>query len=116
MIIIAQNARNTWPIEVGKQFESLGLLRLKEVNGVVEFSEIGQDLSNKLFNDCNFKWQASLNRETIKFRTYRLMKTGLISEPYLEMPITRKERKARAQGRCGVAPFKNRNRSLGKTL
>ena len=100
---LVQNVRNTWPIKVGKQFEFLGLHRL---NDVVEFSEIGQELSDKLLNDCNLKWQASLNRETNKLRTYRLMKTEFISEPYLEMPITRKERKALAQVRCGVAPLR----------
>ena len=34
------------------------------------------------------------------------MKTEFVSEPYLEMPITRKERKALAQVRCGVAPLR----------
>ena len=34
------------------------------------------------------------------------MKTEFISEPYLEMPISRKERKALAQVRCGVAPLR----------
>ena len=61
---LAQNVRNTWPIKVGKQFEFLGLHRLNDLNDVVEFSEIGQELSDKLLNDCNLKWQASLNRET----------------------------------------------------
>ena len=59
---LAQSIRNTWPIKVGKRFETLCLHRLNEVNDVVEFSEIGQDLSDKLLNDCNLKWQAKLNR------------------------------------------------------
>ena len=94
-------------MKVGKQVELLGLHRLNDVNDVVEFSEIGQELSDKLLNDCNLKWQASLSRETNnKLRTYRLMKTKFISEPYLEMPISTKERKALAQVRCGVAPLR----------
>ena len=34
------------------------------------------------------------------------MKTEFLSEPYLEMPISRKERKALAQVKCGVAPLR----------
>ena len=104
---LAQNIRNTWPTKVRKQFETLGLHRLNDVNDVVAFPEIGQDLSDKLLNDCNLKWQATLDRETSnKLRTYRLLKTEFISEPYLEMPISRKERKALAKVRCGVAPLR----------
>ena len=90
-----------------KQFETLGLHRLNDVNDVVAFPEIGQELSDKLLNDCNLKWQATLDRETSnKLRFYRLLKTEFISEPYLEMPISRKERKALAKVRCGVAPLR----------
>ena len=56
---LAQNIRNTWPTKVRKQFETLGLHRLNDVNDVVAFPEIGQDLSDKLLNDCNLKWQAT---------------------------------------------------------
>ena len=104
---LAQNIRKTWPTKVRKQFETLGLHRLNDVNDVVAFPEIGQDLSDELLNDCNLKWQATLDRETSnKLRTYRLLKTEFISEPYLEMPISRKERKALAKVRCGVAPLR----------
>ena len=104
---LAQNIRNTWPTKVRKQFETLGLHRLNDVNDVVAFPEIGQDLSDKLLSDCNLKWQATLDRETSNtLRTYRLLKTEFISEPYLEMPISRKERKALAKVRCGVAPLR----------
>ena len=34
------------------------------------------------------------------------MKTEFVSEPYFEMPISRKERKVLAQVRCGVAPLR----------
>ena len=104
---LAQNIRNTWPTKVEKQFETLGLHRLSDVNDVFEFSEIEQDLSDKLLSDCMFKWQATLDRGTNnKLRTYRLMKTEFVSEPYLEMPIARKERKVLALVRCGVAPLR----------
>ena len=63
---LAQNIRNTWPIKVGKQFETLGHYRRNDVNDIVEFSEIGIYLSDKLLNDHNLKWHAIIDRETIK--------------------------------------------------
>ena len=61
---------------------------------------------DKLLNDCNIKKQAALDRETNKLRTYSLMKTEFVSEPHLDMPITRKERKVLAQDRFGVASLR----------
>ena len=59
---------------MGIQFETLGLHRLVDVNDVVEFSEIGQDLSDKLLSDCNLMWQAILDRETNNnLRTYKVI-------------------------------------------
>ena len=83
------------------------LYRLNDINLVVDFSEIGQEFYEKLLNECIAKWHAILDRENNnKLRTYRLFKREFLSEPYLEMPITRKERKALAQIRCGVAPLR----------
>ena len=53
---------------MGKQFETLGHYRLNDVNDIVEFSEIGIYLSDKLLNDHNLKWHAIIDRETIKLR------------------------------------------------
>ena len=102
-----QNLKNTWPLKVALEYETLGLHRLNDINLVVDFSEIGQELYEKLLNECIAKWHAILDRENNnKLRTYRLFKREFLSEPYLEMPITGKERKALAQIRCGVAPLR----------
>ena len=41
-----QNIKDTWPLEVAKLYETLGLHRLNDINLVVEFSEIVQELNN----------------------------------------------------------------------
>ena len=45
------------------EYETLGLHRLNDINLVVDFSEIGQELYEKLLNECIAKWHAILDRE-----------------------------------------------------
>ena len=92
---------------MAKQYEILGLHRLNHINLIDDFSEIGQELSEKLLNACKTKWHATFDKENnIKLRTYLLFKRKFASEPYLEMPITRKERKELAQTTCRVAQLR----------
>ena len=86
--------QNTWPLKVAKHYEILSLHRLNDINLVVDFSEIGQEL-------CKTNFHATLNREnnnTLRTNQLLVFKREFLSEPYLEMPTTRMEKKMLARG------------------